>query len=603
VPGAARVWESQESLSDLTLWADWDWFASMIASLRLYLFEHGTVPTWNFMFCGGHPELADPQSWAWTWPSLLAYLLPPNHALFALWLGMTLVGFAALRGLLFRWSQSALGSTVGACVFVFSGFFAARFNAGHASYVFYHGVLVLILCFERGIECGLGGRRLLRPAALATLVSFLFISSALPHALLHFYPAFALWLLLRLGSAARSHGIAPALRIGRVLVGAHALGMLLAAYKLWPVIRWQLDQPRANVFRESYSVMDVLSNTLVLIPDYFTPGPLRPHYQLASWGYNAFVGPVPWALAIGTLLAAAALVARQRKGSASDVARRPPPPNRLASGFAAALIGIGFSLSIGNANPLGLASGFEHLPILNGIRGFNRYQALIVFGVAILCAQSFPLLAAAIRAPRIAKSVQLLFAAGCIAPVLTQSALLVWNIRAEPRDAILASYSVDDAGDGASADPPRQIALVPFLLRQGGHQTALLDAGYWIANCYSSLTPAPGGPTGPANARIPLSTPHPLRARVTGHDQIILDYPAGISGDVALHLRVPEGARLDVPFRRDPKTLTVVFRGEDLVGGRLHLTAGYAGPAAGARISLVGAVLSAAFALRLRRTG
>ncbi len=62
---------------DQTLFADWDSVASMIFSLRSYFIEHGTVPTWNFMFCGGHPELSVPFSWAYAWPSLFGYVLPP----------------------------------------------------------------------------------------------------------------------------------------------------------------------------------------------------------------------------------------------------------------------------------------------------------------------------------------------------------------------------------------------------------------------------------------------------------------------------------------------------------------------------------------------
>src|SRR5207247_4683268 len=81
-------------------------------------------------------------------------------------------------------------------------------------------------------------------------------------------------------------GPAPALRAASVPLGAHALGIALAAYKIWPIVRWQLDAPRTGVFRESYSVWNVLENTLVLIPAYFDPAPLRPHYQLPDWGYN-----------------------------------------------------------------------------------------------------------------------------------------------------------------------------------------------------------------------------------------------------------------------------------------------------------------------------
>ncbi|HKA15730.1 MAG TPA: hypothetical protein VKH41_11980, partial [Myxococcota bacterium] len=387
-----------------------------------------------------------------------------------------------------------------------------------------------------------------------------------------------------------AHGAARAVRAASPLLGAHALGILLAAYKIWPIVRWQLDAPRTGVFREAYSLWNVLENTVLFVPAYFDQAPLRPHYQLPNWGYNAFVGPVPWLLAIAVLGAVAAHRFRARGG--------PPPADPLAAGFAAALIGLGFWLSIGNAHPLGLGSVFERLPVLSGVRGFNRYQTLIAFGVAILCAQSFPMLAARWR---VSGGGCALLAAGCAVPVLLQTAFLVWNLPATPRAAILASYPHDPAADGRA---PRQIVQVPFQIDHSGQQAVLLDAGYWIANCYSPVTPAPGaGPHGLTNAKIPLSSPEPVSARIAGPDRLVLEYPPGLSGDVRLHLRVPEQAELDVPFRRDPETWDAVFRAEDLSGGALRLRARYAGPAAGARASAVGVLLAAAFLFRLWRRG
>ena len=95
--GMVRPWEAEQSLSSLTFWADWDPVTSMILSLRIHLFEYGTIPSWNFMFCGGRPELSVPYSWAYTWPSLFAYALPPNHAIIAVWVAMTGVGLFATR--------------------------------------------------------------------------------------------------------------------------------------------------------------------------------------------------------------------------------------------------------------------------------------------------------------------------------------------------------------------------------------------------------------------------------------------------------------------------------------------------------------------------
>ena len=78
----------------------------MIASLRVHLFEHQTIPVWNFMFCGGRPELAVPFSWAYTWPSLFGYALAPMHAIIAAWIALSLVGLLAAKSLFEGWSGS-----------------------------------------------------------------------------------------------------------------------------------------------------------------------------------------------------------------------------------------------------------------------------------------------------------------------------------------------------------------------------------------------------------------------------------------------------------------------------------------------------------------
>ncbi len=159
-----RPWTAEESLCGQTLFADWDGVASMIFSLRTYLFEHGTVPIWNFMLCGGQPELSVPFSWAYAWPSLIGYALPPIHAILAVWFVMSLAGFLAMRALLMRWSGVARGATAGACVYVLSGYFASHFNAGHVTFAFFHFVPILMLLFEVGFARMLAGGKVLGPS-------------------------------------------------------------------------------------------------------------------------------------------------------------------------------------------------------------------------------------------------------------------------------------------------------------------------------------------------------------------------------------------------------------------------------------------------------
>lgn len=605
MPGDVRVWESDQPLSELMLRADWDSGASMIASLQRHLFDYGTIPTWNFTVCGGRPELAIPASWAWTWPSAFAYLLAPNQALMALWICSSAIGFVATRALLRRWSGSPLGATVGACLYVFSGYFAARFHVGHYPFAFFHLVPLLILVFELGLERGLEGRRRTGDVALAILASFGFMTAALPHALLHFYPVFGLFALFRIGAAVRSHGLGPTLRAAWVLLVAQALGIVLAAYKLWPVIQWQLDHPRRRVVRESHSALDVLANTLHWVPDYVALDVLQPGRSFPVAEYNAFVGPVPWALAICALLGSVAVwVARRQRNGASDPAPPLPlqPPDRAAApnfmvvAFAAVLIALGIWLSLGAANPASPAAIFQSFTLLRGARALIRFQILIVFGLAILTALAFPILAAAVGRSRPARSMAVLLAAACIAPVALQAALLVWNLRAETYEQIIDQYPVDPD----DVDPTLMTQRKPGLDRSG-HQTSILRAGYWLLSCRSDVTLPPGALRERQGKKIPLSTPAPLRARIESRDRLAIDYPQGLSGEVQLSLRLPPEAQLDAPYRRDPDSERVSFRAEDLAHGSLTVTARYPGPERGARISLAGLVLSALFLLWLRR--
>ena len=113
MPQLASGWALNACLSGVTPHADWDVMASMIASLRVHLFEHHTIPVWNFMLCGGRPELAVPYSWAYTWPSLFAYALEPVQAIVVLWIVLSLVGLFSSKSLFQRWSGSRCGAWVG----------------------------------------------------------------------------------------------------------------------------------------------------------------------------------------------------------------------------------------------------------------------------------------------------------------------------------------------------------------------------------------------------------------------------------------------------------------------------------------------------------
>lgn len=579
MPERVRAWTAPESLADLTLFSDWDSVASMIASLRIHLFEHGTVPVWNFSFCGGRPELAVPFSWAYTWPSLFAYAFEPNAAILAVWAALTTVGVLSLAALLRRWTGSPLAAATGACLYAFNGYFAVTFVAGHVSFAFFHLVPLLMLLFERSFAAACRGHSPLGTCALATLAAFALFSGGLPHALFHFYPALAALILLRVAQAAHRSGCAFALRAATAPCVAHVLGLWLAVYKLWPVMRWQTEFPRGGIYPESRSLLAILDGAVGLVPGFLRTDLLgvRDPFRL---GGNAYLGPLPWLLAA---VAVVALARRRRSPSGEPGARA---PDHLLTAFALALVLAGLALALGNANPWSPAVWFAHVPFLAGVRGFGRYEILSIFGVALLAAQALACL----------RRLRLPLAFLAVGPILVQAGLLAWRIPALPNAAIVSRYDVEP-----HPEPPEFIGVPVGTTR---HRTALLEQGYWIANCYENLTlPAPPV-TAAVGARIPLSTPPPARLEALGRDRLGLGFDPAYRGWIHLHLPVLESFEYDATpgWLRHGR---VRFRASELADHRLTIHARYAGPRDGFIASGLGCVATALFyggwILRLRR--
>ncbi len=582
-PPDGRVWTLPEPLAALTLPFDWDSVASMIASLRYYAFEHGAIPVWNFTFCGGRPELAVPFSWAWTWPSLLAYALPPNQAILAAWALLTAVGALATRALLLRWTGDSAAAALGALLYAGSGYFGAHFNVGHASFAFFHLVPLSMALFEAGLARRLRGEPAVRTVHGSMLGAFLFATAGLPHALLHFYPAFAALVILRAGSGARAIGFARAVRAVTPLLVAHALGLGLAAYKLWPALRWQLDRPRSGVFTESHGLFEVLANTLRFVPGGGRLA-LQPWLEMRAWEQHAFVGPGAWALAALAL------------GMSAGRARSRPQAGIAA--YATVLVASGLALALGNGHPASPAQAFGSLPLLDGVRGFGRYQVLTVFGLSILAAQGFASLRAlAAGRPRLRLLAPALALASA-GPVAAQAASFVWNLPATRNRAILAYY-----GSPPRPDPPQLLGMDAVPMARAGHQTSLLERGFWIANCYENLT-LPGGALAlPVGARLPLTDPPPVRLRSLGARRLELDLREGGSGWVDIELRVPEGFETNAPASRRGGWRASVRRA-DLSGDTLAIAAAYRGPREGALASAATAAAALALGLRFsRRSG
>ena len=516
------------------LYRDWDYFTSMAESLRLYLFRFHTVPTWNYMLCGGKPELANPQSWAFTWPSLFVYLLPPNAAMISLWIVMTMIGWGSMLLLLRRLGADRLGAVTGATLYAFNGYFAAHFGQGHVTFAFFHLVPLMMLLYAR--LCDASSPLRVKPFLAAVGVAFAFFSAALPHALFYFFIAFAIVLTALILRTGHRQGSRVAGRAMTACLASVGLGVLLAGYKLWPVVAWQLQSPRTGVLREDVTLADILANTTRFATDY--DNVLAKDFANQtwfSWEYNAFIGLTPW---IFLAFSAWLWLRRRRKTGRSGTSIRSGTSVLFWIGLVA--VGLGLNLALGNGNSLSLAHWFQTLPLMSGIRVFSRFQILIVFGVACLISVAMAPCLAWIQSPSRRRIVRWVIPLLLVAPGIIETFTLIGAIRGSSAAEIARNYTLPPAG------------MAPLLVKQPlgfsrgtTDQTYLLDSGYWVANCYEPLKVA--HPRLGELDHIPLTDPPPTRLLDLGSNSLRLLFETPPRGPIRVLLAGASDLSFDAP--------------------------------------------------------
>ena len=405
------IWYANESLTELNLFGEWDNVLSLFQSLKYHLSRFATIPHWDVTLSGGRSTLANPNSFAFTWPSLLVYLMPPIWAALSFWVLLTVTGFLSMFFLLRRFRLGGVGAFCGAFIFCFNGYFASHFNQGQVVFAAFHLLPLLILCFDWAITRCLEGQTIVWQLLCVIGTTFAFLTSASLFGLVYFYPAFLLYLLVcpfvwKKNGGPRSKNFR---RFALILWG-HLLGFVLAAYKLGPIWAWQLEYPPVIAAKEYTPPSAIMAHYVRMVTDYF-------EFNSRYWEYNAYVGP---AVLLTTIVALYFSVKFRGRKQPSSIQ---PASAGVILGCCSLVLGILFVLG---------REYFAYLPILNRISTFGRHHVLDVFGFSLLAAygvhfinrsewlRNLPVLWQTF----VMRSIVFVL----LAPLFYQSVCLIWNI-------------------------------------------------------------------------------------------------------------------------------------------------------------------------------
>jgi hypothetical protein len=523
------IFELSSPLSEQVWYRDWDHAVSLIESLKIYLFDHGTIPVWNMHFCGGRPELSLPHGLSFLWHAPFVYGLPSYVALFAIWIVMTLIGGGAFYLLLKRWTGDSFGAAAGAILYCASGYYASHYNQGHIWWASHHFFTVFLLFFDKALHSNKSKKKTLAGIFIGT---WCFFTASLPHGLFYLYPAFLLYVLIEIivfskNKNSSSAGLSAVKKAFIAPIVAHGLGIAASMYKLIPVIAWQRSSPRQGVLTESMDPVDIIFNSLRFVSDFYEMFAMHFDNQVwFAWEYSWYVGLGPWLLFLIVFIAAI----RSRN---TDL--KPIPSFRLL--FAILLVTAGILLAMGNGNHFSPSYYFKHFPLINGIRTFGRYQVLCLLGLSIISAFGIAYLRSQIKRTWIFY----LFILATVGPGLVQTGVMVARIGSASHAMIEETLKVP------KAEKPGVMAVQGFSLEKGmTYHTYLLRKGYWILDCYDPMNfKRPKASEGPLTS---ITSPGPESVELTWRGAKF-QYPEGISGKIVLNAPVYEGFTANIPYK------------------------------------------------------
>ena len=392
--GAALFWSPFFRTDDLTGFGDWQWFHRQWEVARIAILRYGELPLWDPSQCGGSSLWGQPQNQIFA-PFYLLFGLPFGTVLGSkLWaIAHTFVGVVGMAWLArreYRLDPSA--SLVAASVFGFCGFFAWHGAGGHATYFAFYYLPWLILGHRRSIE----DRRYC--AMVAAVFAIGLLEGAhypVPYFLLVmvFEGVRALWVHRR---ALRSVVLAELL--------SGALVLMLGAFRLVPIARAVVDNPRDVPTLDSLSLSDALLMFTAREHGWVFPG------HVWVWPeYGSYVG---WAT-IGLATVGLLLCIRHHKD--------------LVLGF-----GISFAIMLGDHGALWPWSLMHRLPFYERLHLPSRFAVFVTFYGALAAATALDATRrrVAVQRPRARQALHL----GLWAVALTITAdLMVVNVRTNDR--------------------------------------------------------------------------------------------------------------------------------------------------------------------------
>lgn len=488
--------------------SDWDLFFSYAWLSAEGLVERGFPPLWSIQLAGGAPLAGDPaQSLSHSPFVLFPLLLGPIIGIKVLVVLLIAAGFVGCRSLGLRWIGDALGATVFAFAFVFSGHFAVHFRVGHLPWAAFYLVPWILLFVDRLLfdpGRGLG-------ASIGLIVSLvLLFTGTVYHALVFFLLPVALVYGFIHGRRARS---------GRM---RHVLVLLLCAValampRLLPVIAWEWYDPRHVLGHGGMPLLRIAEMLTVPIPDY----KYRPTWLGGEvWEYWSYTGIVI------SMLAIVSLRIRERWQTFGIAC------------FVAAVI-------LAWRPPWGNVLGWMalHVPFLSSVRCYSRFLVVATFAIALLAGGTIGTLRSTMRGPLAWLPVVLLLA------VIGDSWLFVRPIWSKVFALPLAEV-YPDWGVTIDGKPYSEIRLAPPHQAPTGDEEGfssrmlpLLMAGAIVGNAYV----APALPwTPPADGSVVEGLPD-TGYRLRNHE-------------IDLHGDFRPGQEIRIKLRYAPGTWKIVDR-------------------------------------------